>query len=139
MRYPNTRQELEEMIRRAFDVDRILPPAFNARMKGCSLSNLIVVPDDERSPEDVLEDLADSRMNITREDLALWQEVMFKWLPVLNGIEREVVKCRCRGMGWKRIGKHLSERSLSDRGLSRTTLWRIFVSGLERIEAHVYR
>ena len=101
MRYPNTRQELEDMIRRAFDVDRRLPRVGHKGIES-PIWKLVMIPDDERSPEDVLEDLAESRMNITREDLALWETVS-GWMRLIHGIRRAVVKKRCQGMGWKRI------------------------------------
>lgn len=131
MRYPNTRQELEEMIRRAFDVDRRLPRVGHKGIES-PIWKLVMIPDDERSPEDVLEDLAESRMNITREDLALWETVS-GWMRLIHGIRRAVVKKRCQGMGWKRIARYLVEHDYTDRQLHRSTLLRYFYDGLDDI------
>ena len=131
MRYPNTRQELEDMIRRAFDVDRRLPRVGHKGIES-PIWKLVMIPDDERSPEDVLEDLAESRMNITREDLALWETVS-GWMRLIHGIRRAVVKKRCQGMGWKRIARYLVEHDYTDRHLHRSTLLRYFYDGLDDI------
>ena len=128
----NTIKEVEAAIRRAFEVDRILP-AVRPGNSGSLLGKMIIIPDMERSLEDLIEDSEKDRHNLTREDLELWRVVMSEWLPSLRGAEREVVKCRCSGMGWKRTARRLVQKKLADRELDRTTLWRKFKSGLEDI------
>ena len=128
----STIKEVEETIRKAVEIDRMLP-SIKPRSGGSLLGRMIVIPDNERSLDDVLADVERNRNNITREDIALWYHVLTVWIPPLDSLQREIVKLRCSGMGWKRIGKHLAEHRFSDRVLYRTTLWRIFREALEAI------
>ena len=122
-------KEIEKTIRRAFEVDRILPPVFQNKMRGTL--GFVNIPNIERSLEDLEED---PKFNsVTKEDVKLWEMVLFVWLPILTPFEREIVKCRCRNMGWKRIARHLVKCKLADRELYRTTLWRSFQDGLSTI------
>lgn len=125
------KKNIEETIRRAFEVDRLLPPAFPNKTRGSILGSVVTIPDIERS----LDDLAgDPKFDcVTQEDLNIWNKVMFDWLPILPLQEREIVRCRCRNMGWKRIARHLVKYRYADRELYRTTLWRNFQEGLDRI------
>ncbi len=124
--------ELETKIRRAFDVDKMLPKV-GPSSSGSLLGRLMVIPDDQRSYQDVLEDLRNDRRNLTTDDIELWWTVMCGYLTKISGIEHEVVKLRCAGMGWKRIAKRLVEGEFSERMLHRATLWRFFRRGLEDI------
>lgn len=131
MEYSTTKQ-IEEAIRRAFEVDRILPKT-SPKSGGSLLGRLSVIPDTERSLEDVLEDVEKNWHNLTNEDVSLWYDVMSNWLPRLSTPRRQIVKKRCSGKGWKRIARELHESGITDRTLDRTTLWRIFQKGLEDI------
>ena len=128
----STIKDVEAAIRRAFEVDRILP-AVRPKNSGSLLGKMIIIPDTERSLEDLIEDSERDRHNLTREDLELWRVVMSEWLPSLKSVEREVVKCRCSGMGWKLVSRKVYEAGASNRHLGRSTLWRLFHSGLEAI------
>ena len=124
-------KETELIIRRAFEVDRLLPPAFPNKTKGSTLGNFIIISDINRSLEDIISD--PKYDNITRQDLKIWETVMFKWLPHLSPFDREVVRCRCRNMGWKRLARHLVKHKYIERELYRTTLWRIFQNAITTI------
>ena len=126
-----TNKEAEKIVRRAFEIDRVLP---FPRPKGaeCLLGKMAVIGDEERSIEDILEDSA-NKINMTQEDLKLWQEVMFEWMPRIVGLDRIVVIKRCQGMGWKRLARYLHERKHTEREFDRTTLWRIFQHGINGI------
>lgn len=122
-------KEIEATIRRAFEVDRLLPPVFHNKTRGTL--GFVQIPDNLRSLDDLAEDPKFD--SVTKEDLKIWEEVLFVWLPMLPPFEREIVKCRCRNMGWKRLARHLVKRKIADRELYRTTLWRSFQEGLTEI------
>lgn len=127
-----TTKEIEEAIRKAFEIDRILPSG-KPKSSGCLLGRLTVIPDDLRPLDDIIEDAANNWHNLSKEDLRLWYEVMSLWIPYLSNPHKEVVKKRCSGKGWKRVARELYESGLSERTLDRTTLWRIFQRGLDDI------
>ena len=125
--------KVEDIIRRAFEIDAVLP-----RVKPQELNSMIgkvvVIPDDERSHQDVLEDVAGKIDIVMAEDVKLWYMVMTEWMPKLTRIQRKVIELRVKGMGWKRIGKIIYDGKISERYLYRTTLWRIYKSGIEELE-----
>lgn len=121
-----TNKEVEKTIRRAFEIDRILPYPRPENAK-CYLGKLVVIPD-LRSPTDIDDK---EKMVITSEDLEIWEMVMTEWMPRLHGMQRAVVKYRCCGMGWKKIARLLYEKHITYRTLERTQLWRIFMHGLD--------
>lgn len=125
--------KVEDVIRRAFEIDAVLP-----RVKPQELNSMIgkvvVIPDDERSHQDVLEDVACKIDIVMAEDVKLWYMVMTEWMPKLTRIQRKVIELRVKGMGWKRIGKIIYDGKISERYLYRTTLWRIYKSGIEELE-----
>jgi hypothetical protein len=123
-----TRKEVEKTIRRAFEIDRILPYPRPENAK-CYLGKLVVIPDN-RSIDDIKED-DDRRAFITTEDVEIWEMVMTDWMPRLHGVQRAVVKYRCCGMGWKRIALTLADKKITHRVLDRSTLWRCFQHGLD--------
>lgn len=130
MKYSTTK-EIEEVIRRAFEIDHLLPPVFANKTRGSTLGSVVDIPDTLRSLDDLAED---PRLQYaTAEDLEIWNMVMFNWLPCVSLLEREIIRCRCRNMGWKRIARHLCQRKFADRELYRTTLWRTFQDGLKTI------
>lgn len=124
-----TRKEVEKTIRRAFEIDRMLPYPRPENAK-CFLGKLVVIPDTERSFEDIKED-GEKRIYITSDDYNNWELVMTEWMPKLHGAQRAVVKYRCCGMGWKRIARTLKEKQFTHRELGRTTLWQMFNHGLD--------
>lgn len=123
-----TRKEVEEKIRRAFEIDRLLPYPRPENAK-CYLGKLVVIPDC-RPIEDIKED-DERRVFLTTDDYNNWELVMTEWMPKLHGAQRAVVKYRCCGMGWKRIARTLKEKQFTHRELDRSTLWRIFAHGLD--------
>lgn len=121
-----TRKEVENIIRRAFEIDRVMPfprPKYPTSLIG----KMIVIPDN-RAFTDVESHEAE---RYTAEDIALWEMVMNEWMPLLHGAQKAVVKYRCCGMGWKRIARTLEEKKYTYRILDRTTLWRMFQQGLD--------
>lgn len=127
-----TTKEVEEMIRRAFEVDRILPPVVK-RSGGSLLGSMVVIPDTLRSLEDLAEDAARDWRNLSDEDLRIWWMVCADWLPKLKSPFREIVKKRCQGKSWKRISRELYHEKTTNRELERTTLWRSYNEGLCKI------
>lgn len=121
-----TRKEVENIIRRAFEVDRAMP--FPRPSNPQSLIGKMIVIPDTRAATDV-----DEReyIRLTAEDVTNWETVMFDWMPQLKGAQKAVVKYRCCGMGWKRIARTLQEKKYTFRVLDRSTLWRMFQQGLD--------
>ena len=121
-----TRKEVENIIRRAFEVDRAMPFPRPSNPKSL-IGKMIVIPD-TRAATDV-----DEReyIRLTAEDIKNWETVMFDWMPKLHGAQKAVVKYRCYGMGWKRIARTLQEKKYTFRVLDRSTLWRMFQHGLD--------
>lgn len=126
-----TLKEVEEKIRRAIWTDRKLPKVGLSYPKS-PVGKMMAIDDTQRSLEDIMEDIP-FRERPTKEDIENWHVVMFVWLPALEPISREIVVRRCSGMGWKRIIRVIIDKKISDRILSRTTLWRIFKDALEEI------
>lgn len=120
------RKEVEQTIRRAFEIDRAMP--FPRPKNPASLIGKMIVIPDTRAATDV-----DEReyIRLTAEDVTNWETVMFDWMPKLHGAQKAVVKYRCCGMGWKRIARTLKEKQITYRELGRTTLWQMFNHGLD--------
>lgn len=135
MKTPTNRQELEEALRRAFEIDRMLPKV-GLKNPTSLLGQMVVIPDDERSIEDLQEDWEHARERITSADMELWEEAN-KWLCTIRGIRWAVVKKRCQGMGWKRIAGYLVKKEFADRHLHRHTLLNYFYAGLNEILQHL--
>lgn len=131
MKIPTNRKELEEALRRFFEIDRALPSVMPKNPKSL-IGKMIVIPDTERSIEDINEDMQRNRGLLTAEDLLLW-ETANEWLKKARFLNRLVVKRRCQGMGWKGISRELVNKGISDRHWHRATLWRHFVEGLDEI------
>ena len=131
MRTPTNRNELETALRRAFEIDRMLPKVA-LKMPTSPLGQMVVIPNDERSIEDMQEEFERARERITSEDMELWEEAN-KWLCTIRGIRWAVVKKRCQGMGWKRIAGYLVKKEYADRVLHRNTLLKYFYDGLDEI------
>lgn len=131
MKTPSNRNELETALRRAFEIDRMLPKVA-LKTPASPLGQLVVIPDDERSIEDLQEDWEKARERVNSADMELWEEAN-KWLQTIHGIKWAVVKKRCQGMGWKRIAGYLVKKEYADRHLHRTTLLRYFYEGLDEI------
>ena len=121
---------VEEAIRKAFEIDKVLPKV-KPQTVNSVLGNLVIIPDDERSADDVLDDIAHKSEVVMAEDIKLWYMVMTDWMPRLTAIQRKVIELRVKGIGWKRIGKILYDAKISERYLYRTTLWRIYKSGID--------
>ena len=121
-----TRKEVENIIRRAFEVDRAMP--FPRPSNPQSLIGKMIVIPDSSAATDVEER---EYIRLTAEDIKNWETVMFDWMPQLKGAQKAVVKYRCCGMGWKRIARTLQEKKYTFRVLDRSTLWRMFQHGLD--------
>ena len=131
MRTPSNRKELETMLRRAFEIDRMLPRVA-PKNPTSPIGQMIVIPDDERSIQDMQEEYEQARGRLTQSDMELW-EAAIRWMQTIHGIRWAVVKKRCQGMGWKRIAGYLVKKEYADRVLHRHTLLNYFYSGLEEI------
>lgn len=131
MNRPKDRKELEEILRRAFEIDRTLPNAIPSPPSSL-IGKMIVIPDTERSLEDINEDMKHNRSLLTAEDIELWENVN-EWLKGIEEVNRFVVIKRCQGFGWKKIGILLAKKNLTMRVMERTTLWRYFKEGLDEI------
>jgi hypothetical protein len=128
---PSDKKELEEIIRRAFEIDKILPNVI-PQPPTSLIGKMIVIPDTERSIEDINEDVQRNRALLNSDDVALWEEVN-EWFKGIDALNRAVVIKRCQGKGWKRIAKELVKEGRTYRYLHRATLWRHFNEGLEEI------
>jgi hypothetical protein len=122
--------KVEDIIRRAFEIDAVLPRVKPQTISSI-LGNMVIIPNDERSHQDVLEDIEHRGEVVLSDDVKLWYNVMTEWMPKLTPVQRKVIELRVKGMGWKRIGKILYDGKISERYLYRTTLWRIYRSGME--------
>lgn len=94
------------------------------------LGRNIIIPDDERSTEDILEE---KEHNVAMEHPELVDEVFGKWFSILDDREREIVKLRCRPMGWKRVSRVAEQMAIIDRQYSTKQLRRIHNGALDRI------
>lgn len=129
MKKPSNRRELEEMIRRFYQVDRLLPPVLPAPVRS-ELARHIIIPDDERSPEDVL---ADIDRRTTSEDFEVWDNVG-RWLcEVPWCLDKQIVCLRCQGRGWRSVARVLYRKNFTPVRFNRVTLWRHFETGLDEI------
>ncbi len=126
----NELKKIEEKIRLAADVDRALPPVFKNRYR--SPLGGMIAPDAEVIAERNLYD--DLPENYTAEDIKVWEEVCFEWLPILSKANQSIVWWRCSGMGWKRIARNLKEKGYLPAEVHRITLFRYFVKSLEKIK-----
>lgn len=131
MKTPSNRNELETALRRAFEIDRMLPKVA-LKTPASPLGRLVVIPDDERSIEDLQEEYEQARGRLTQSDMELW-EAAIRWMQTIHGIRWAVVKKRCQGMGWKRIAGYLVKKGFASRRFSRQVMWRYFSEGLDEI------
>lgn len=131
MKKPENRKELEEALRRFFEIDKVLPSVRPSNPKSL-IGKMIVIPDTERSIEDINEDCK-RYITLTSEDIILWQ-VANDWICLIKNIlHRDVVKKRCMGKGWKRISRELCKEGKTLRELHRDTLWNYYRDGLDEI------
>jgi len=129
MKKPSNVRELEEMIRRFYRVDRLLPPVLPKRPQS-ELARFIIIPDNARSPEDVLCDIDNT---LCPEDLKVWDNVG-RWLSEVPWcLDKQIVCLRCQGKSWRRIAKELKCRRTITRCFHRSTLLRHFHKGLGKI------
>lgn len=131
MKTPTNRKELEELLRRAFEIDRLLPKVA-PKYPTSPLGQMVIIPNDERSIEDQQEDMDAAHERPTRADMELW-ETANTWMQKIHGIRWAIVKKRCQGFGWKRIAGYLVRKEYADRHLHRATLLRYFYEGLDEI------
>ena len=94
-----------------------------------------IIPDDERSHEDILEDIEHNKAMNHPE---LVDVVFGQWFSVLDDREREVVKLRCRPMGWKKVSRKAEEMGIFDRQYSDRQLNRIHNGALDKIIARFF-
>lgn len=99
------------------------------------LGRNIIIPDDERSHEDILEE---KERNIAMNHPEIVDEVFGKWFSILDDREREIVKLRCRPMGWKRVSRMAEQKAIVDRQYSSKQLRRIHNGALDRILARFF-
>lgn len=131
----DNRYDAEQTIRRAIYVKRRLD--HQAMPKGTvdSVGKNIQIPDDERSHEDILEDI---EHNKAMEHPEVVEQVFDKWLDILTDREKDVVLLRCRPMGWKRVSKVAYKMGVFDRQYSSQQLRRIFYGALDKIVRRFY-
>ena len=72
MKTPTNRKELEDALRRAFEIDRMLPRVA-PKHPTSTLGQMVVIPDDERSVEDLQEEWEAARERVTAADMELWE------------------------------------------------------------------
>ena len=120
---------MEDAIRRFYRVDKLLPPVLPMPVKS-ELAKYVVITDNNRSPEDVLEDI-DGR--ITPEDFDVWDNVGRLLCEVPWTINKQIVCLRCQGKGWRRVAKELKRAGIVPFVPHRVTLWRHFAAGLDEI------
>lgn len=92
----------------------------------------IIIPDDERSHEDILEE---KEHNNAMNHPEVVDVVFGQWFSVLDDREREIVKLRCRPMGWKKVSRVAEQMAIVDRQYSSKQLRRIHNGALDRILA----
>ena len=126
------REDLKRAIQKAFEIDSLLPKVAPYLSQN-SLSGMVQIPDNERSPQDVLEDIANTKSMIMAEDIKLWFYITTELLPNLTPIQRMIVILRAKNKGWKRIAKRLVDLKITERHLYRTTLWRIYNGALKEL------
>lgn len=108
---PKNEKEVEEYIRIAYAVDRLLPLQRPKRPQ--SPLGRLIAPDDSQMGLD--DRNAESQADETTPcDYEIWDIVMTKWMPALKPLHRAVVARRAQGMGWKLIAYelHASKRSV---------------------------
>ena len=132
----DNRYDAEQTIRRAIYVKRRLD--HQAMPKGTvdSVGKNIAIPDDERSHEDILEDI---EHNKAMEHPEVVEQVFDKWLDILTDREKDIVLLRCRPMGWKRVSKVAYKMGIFDRQYSSQQLRRIFNGALDKIVRRFYK
>lgn len=132
MNKPSNIKELEEAIRQAFSIYRRMPRVGPKRAE-CLLGKYVIIPDNERSLEDIMEDVESGfGMSVRSEEIA-HVEVVENWLRLIHGEQQAVVNMRCSGMGWKRIARELVSRQYASRCVCRQTLRNYFERGLDEI------
>jgi len=92
------------------------------------LSGHVIIPDEERSSDDILEDIEKNNLMKHPE---IVDEVYKKWFSVLSKREKVIVKLRCRPMGWKRVSAMALK--ITYRCYSKKHLRRIFDEAIDKI------
>ena len=124
---------IENNIRKAAEVDKVLPPVFKANYR--SPLGAMIAPEPEVLAERNFYDEVPT--SITNEDIKVWEKVCFDWLPILPRTDQNIIWWRCCGMGWKRISRQLKAIGYLSQEVHRITLFRYFVKGLEKIKNSV--
>ena len=129
------RYDVEQTIRRAIYVKRRLDHQQLPSQPKDSLGKNVIIPDDERSHEDILEDI---EHNKAMEHPEVVEQVFDQWLEILSDREKDIVLLRCRPMGWKRVARVAEKMGVTDRQYSSQQLRRIFNGALDRIAGRFY-
>lgn len=112
---PRDEKDVQEYIRIAFAVDRLLPHV-GPKQPHSPLGRMVTPDDAEMGLDDRY---AESQSQAEAEkinngDYEIWDIVMTQWLTELKPLKLAVVTRRAQGMGWKRIAYelHASKRSV---------------------------
>ena len=131
----DNRYDAEQTIRRAIYVKRRLDRQQLPKATRDSIGQNIIIPDDERSHEDILEDI---EHNKAMEHPEVVEQVFDNWLDILDDREKDIVLLRCRPMGWKRVARVAEKMGVTDRQYSPKQLRRIFNQALDKIVRRFY-
>lgn len=130
------RESVEETIRQAIYVKNRLDHGEYPVGAKDPLGRNIIIPDDERSHEDILEE---KEHNQAMSHPEIVETVFVHWFGILDDREREIVKLRCRPMGWKKVSRKAAEICVVDRQYSYKQLRRIFNGALDKIIARFFK
>ena len=126
----SSRYEVETTIRQAIYVKNRIDHREYPLGARDPLGRNIIIPDDERSHEDILEE---KEHNNAMNHPEVVDIVFGQWFAVLDDREREIVKLRCRPMGWKKVSRKAEEIGVIERQYSDKQLRRIHNGALDKI------
>ena len=126
------KKQLWGLIKKAYEIDSMLPMEHPSRYHSF-LGKMVVIPDDERSREDVLADIESFKRQIMPEEYDEWYQIMSKMLIALTPVHRKIFELRAKNYGWKKVATTLYKLKLTERTLHRATLDRLFNQGLSLI------
>lgn len=115
--------QIERDIKSAAYVDRLLPSVRAPKYK-CCMPDIIYT-----EQEKIFMDKKPIKVIPTKEQLELWEKVMFDWMPLLTVTERLLVWKRANRIPWKLLCREL--------GYERSQLWRRYQTALIKISFYI--
>lgn len=126
---PVTLEQIKEDLETAAYVERLMPPVRPPKYRCC-------MPDVVYTPEEIFYmDRRPVPPRPTQEQVSIWEQVVLKWLPILDIDERKLVWKRANHIPWKLLCYEfgLCKSNLCARHLNALTKIKFYLKGKKSV------